>query len=168
MLRLLLQAGVGFATFNAGQRIANLKRTATFLALAGLIALLGLGALVAAAVIALVPHLGPAGAAAAVGGGLLAIAGLVGFIGTRKRKPRAPTPIFERVRAEVGAVAGAASEARVRAKASGRRFAQDVDSISDDMAETVQRPVLPGARRKKALNIMLFATLAGIVLGRRL
>lgn len=162
MLRLLMQAGLGFATFNAGQKIAALKRTVVFSAVAALIGLLGLGALVAAAIIALAPRLGPAEAAAAVGGGLVVIAGLVGWLGTRKPRPKAPTPIFERVRAEVGAAAGAVSAARAKASTRAERVAEDV---ADDFDP---RPALPGARRKRAINMVLIATIAGVVLGRRL
>lgn len=151
MWRLLLQAGAGLATFNLGVKIARIKRVATCLAIAGVIGLLGLGALTAAAVVALEPRLGPIGAAACVGGVLLLVAALIAWIGTREPSVVKPTPIVDRVRSEVGA-AGAAFAAS-RATKSDREPAL---------------PPAPGARRKRAINMVLIATLAGIVLGRRL
>ncbi|WP_020179129.1 phage holin family protein [Methylopila sp. M107] len=163
MLRLLMQAGLGLATFNLGRRIGQIKRLAAFMAVAGIIGLLGLGALTAALVIYLEPRLGAAGAAAAVGAGLLTLAALVGWVGTWKRKPKARTPIFERVRAEVGAAAGAVAASRAR-PARAARAARD-EAIVDDGSPL---PVPPGQKRKRAVNIVLIATLAGVILGRRL
>ncbi len=152
MWRLLLQAGFGIATLDVGRRIARLKRTAVYLSLAGVVGLLGLGALVAAAAIAVEPWLGQAGAAAAVGGFLVVVAALVAFIGTREPRVVKPTrtPIVERVRAEVGAAGAAINSARAA-------------RIADPA-----QPRPPGARRKRALNMVLIATLAGVILGRRL
>jgi uncharacterized membrane protein YqjE len=145
MWRLLVQAGLGFATFDISRRIARLKRTAMYSGVAALIALLALGALTAAAIIALAPHLGPAGAAAAIGVGLLAIAGIVAWAGTWERKPPPATPMVERVRAEIGAagsaIAGSGGGGRMR---------------------------LPGTPRSRSLGLVLIAAFAGIVLGRRL
>jgi hypothetical protein len=160
MLRLLMQAGLGFATFNAGQRIARLKRTAVFMAVAGLLGLLGLGALTAALSIYLTPRFGAAGAAAVVGGGLLVAAALIGWAGTWKPRPRAPAPIFDRVRAEVGAAGAALSSAK--AARSARAARSDAVDVEDRL------PPTPGSRRKRAVNMVLFATLAGVILGRRL
>lgn len=163
MLRLLLQAGLGFATFDIGRRIARMKKLAGFFAVAGVLGLLGLGALVAAAVIALEPKLGAAGAAAAVGGGLLVLAALIAWIGSMEPRPKRPTPLIERVRAEMGAAGAALSEARAaKPRAAAMRSAPD-DPLSDDAP-----PPRPGARRKRALNMILIATLAGVVLGRKL
>jgi hypothetical protein len=165
MWRLLLQAGLGFATFNAGQRVAGLKRMATFFAAAGLIALLGLGALTAAAAIALAPRFGAAGAAAAVGGALLVLASLVFWLGKRKPAPPPPRPIFERLRSEVGA-AGAAF--------AGGRAARDDHPGGRGPASPLGDPRLAarppglGSRRVKVANVVLIAALAGLVLGRRL
>jgi hypothetical protein len=165
MWRLLLQAGLGFATFDVGRRIVRLKRMAIYLAVAGVIGLLGLGALVAALVIYLEPRFGAAGSAAIVGGGLLVLAALIGWIGSRKpAAPKAPTPIFNRVRAEVGAAGAALSEARsARAARAARSTAEDLEAELDEPL-----PPRPGARRKRAVNLMLIATLAGVILGRRL
>lgn len=164
MLRLLLQAGLGFATFDIGRRIARMKKLAGFLAVAGVLGLLGLGALVAAAAIALEPRLGAAGAAAAVGGGLLVLAGLIAWIGSWEPKPKRPAPLFDRVRAEVGAAGAALSEARSAKppRAAAMRAAAD-DTLHDEVP--LQRR---GSRRKRALNMVLIATLAGVVLGRKL
>lgn len=159
MLRLLMQAAAGFATFNLGRRIAQLKRSAGFFAVAGVFGLLGLGALTASAIIFLAPRLGPAEAAAAVGGGLVVLAGLVGWVGAWKVAPRAPAPIFDRVRAEVGAAGSALASSR-RARAA--RVAAD-ETISDAAPELPQ-----GRRGKRAVNLVLLATLAGVILGRRL
>lgn len=170
MWRLLLQAGLGFATFDVGRRVARLKRMAVFGAVGGLFALLGLGSLTAAGTIWLEPKLGAAGAAAAVGGGLLAFGGLIAWAGTWRRKPKAPPPLFDRVRSEVGAAGAAFSSARDRgvrqAKSAAKAAARDADDVLTDDGPRLPPP--PGARRKKALNIMLFATLAGVILGRRL
>lgn len=167
MLRLLLQAGLGFATFDIGRRIGRLKRLAVAFAIAGVVALLGLGALVAALIIYLEPRLGAAGAAAAVGGGLLVLAGLIGLVGNWNPKPRRPATIVDRVRAEVGAAGSALSEARAsrprRAAARMRSAVEDETLVDDDLP-----PPTPGSKRKRALNIILIGTLAGIVLGRRL
>jgi hypothetical protein len=62
MWRLLLQAGLGFATFDAGRRIARLKRMAVYCAVAGVLGVIGLGALAAALAICLEPRFGAAGA----------------------------------------------------------------------------------------------------------
>lgn len=160
MLRLLLQAGLGFATFDVGRRIVRLKRMAVYLAAAGLFGLLGLGALTAAAAIYLEPRLGAASAAAAVGGGLVALAALIGWIGTWKSEPaKAPTPIFNRVRAEVGAAGAALTSARTTRAA---RTVRDPEFVVEDL------PPRPGAKRKRAVNMVLIATLAGVILGRRL
>lgn len=166
MLRLLMQAGLGFATFDIGRRIGRVKRLAVAYAIAGLFGLLGLGALTAAGIIYLEPHLTAAGAAAAVGGGLLLIAGLIVLIGGWEPKPKRPAPIFDRVRAEVGAAGAALSEAR----ASRPRRAATMRAAADDRVEEDDIPVppRPGSRGKKALNMMLIATLAGVVLGRKL
>lgn len=161
MLRLLLQAGLGFATFNAGQKIARLKRSAIYFAAAGLIGLLGLGALTAALAIYLTPRFGAAGAAAIVGGGLVALAALIGWAGTWKARPKAPAPIFDRVRAEVGAAGAALSSAK--ASRSSRGAARTAEF---DVEEAL--PPAPGSRRKRAVNMVLIATLAGVILGRRL
>ncbi|RXF72001.1 phage holin family protein [Hansschlegelia zhihuaiae] len=165
MWRLLLQAGLGFATFDASRRIARLKRMAVYCAVAGVLGLIGLGALAAALAIWLEPRFGAAGAAAIVGGGLLVLAGLIGWIGTWKPAPaKAPSPIFNRVRAEVGAAGAALSEARsARAARAARPAAAD---LASGLGEPL--PPRPGARRKRAVNLMLIATLAGVVLGRRL
>jgi nicotinamide mononucleotide (NMN) deamidase PncC len=144
MWRLLVQAGLGFATFDISRRIARLKRTAMYSGVAALIALLALGALTAAATIALAPHLGPAGAAAAIGVGLLAIAGIVAWAGTWERKPPPATPMVERVRAEIGAAGSA-----IAGPGGGRMR-------------------LPGTARSRSLGLVLIAAFAGIVLGRRL
>ena len=158
MLRLLMQAAAGFATFNLGRRIALLKRSAGFFAVAGVLGLLGLGALTASAIILLAERLRPAEAAAAVGCGLVVLAGLIGWAGTWKPRPKAPAPIFDRVRAEVGAAGSAlASSRRTRAARS---------AVDDTIAEDV--PELPGKSPKRAVNLVLIATLAGVILGRRL
>lgn len=166
MLRLLLQAGLGFATFDIGRRIGRLKRLAVAFAIAGVVALLGLGALTAAAVIYLEPKLGAAGAAAAVGGGLLALAGLIGLIGSWNPKPKRPATLVDRVRAEVGAAGSALSQAR----ATGTRRAARMRATADEALTDDDEAPLPtrGSKRKRALNIVLMATLAGVVLGRRL
>ena len=166
MLRLLMQAGLAFATFNIGQRVMQLKRSAIFFGIAGVVALLGLGALTAAAVIGLEPRLGWAGSAAVVGLGLLVIAGLIVWIGSWTPKPRRPTPLVERVRAEVGA-AGAAIASSRRASARKARHAMD-DTLSEEAGDRPFAPPTPGAKRKRAINMVLIATIAGIVLGRRL
>jgi hypothetical protein len=153
MLRLLLQAGLGFATFDIGRRIARLKRQALFLSIAALVGLLGLGALTAAAVAALEPRFGLPIAALIVGGGLLIVAGIVAWVGSWERRPAPRGPaVVDRVRAEVAAAGSALSSTRRS------RPADDVAPI----------PAPPGARRKRALNMTLIAVLAGIVLGRRL
>lgn len=166
MLRLLMQAGLGFATFDIGRRIGRMKRLAVAYAIAGLFGLLGLGALTAALIIYLEPRLTAAGAAAAVGGGLVVLAGLVVLIGSWNPKPRRPATMVDRVRAEVGAAGAAFTEAR----ASRPRRAAAMRSAVDDalIEEDVPLPPRPGSRRKKALNMMLIATLAGVVLGRKL
>lgn len=160
MLKFLMQAAAGIATFNLGRRIAALKRSAGYFAVAGVFGLLGLGALTAAGIIALEPRFGAAGAAAIVGGGLLALAALIGWAGTWKAKPRAPTPIFERVRAEVGAAGSALASAKTTRPARGSAVSEDPDAPL--------LPQLPGQKRKRALNMVLLATLAGVILGRRL
>lgn len=166
MLRLLMQAGLAFATFNVGQKVMQLKRSAIFYGIAGVVALLGLGALVAALVIALEPRLGWAGSAAAVGVGLLVSAGLIGWLGSWTPKPKRPTPIIERVRAEVGAAGAAMASAR---RTSARRVNRAVDeAVVSDAESPLRAPAPPGARRKRALNMVLIATIAGVVLGRRL
>jgi hypothetical protein len=165
MWRLLLQAGLGFATFDAGRRIARLKRMAVYCAVAGVLGVIGLGALAAALAICLEPRFGAAGAAAIVGGGLLVVAALVGWIGSRTPAPaKTPTPIFDRVRAELGAAGAALSEAR------SARAARPARSAADDAEAGLDEPLppRPGARRQRAVNLMLIAALAGIVLGRRL
>ena len=162
MWRLLLQAAAGFATFDVGRRIVRLKRMAVYFAVAGVFALLGLGALTAAGAIYLEPRFGAAGAAAIVGGGLIVTAALVVWIGTWKRTPRAPTPMFDRVRAEVGAAGSALSSARTM-----RRGRDPALVDHPDFVAAAPR-VRPGARKKRALNMVLMATLAGIVLGRKL
>lgn len=160
MWKLLLQAGVGLTTFGVGRRIAQIKRTIAFVSVAAVIALFGLGALVAAAIIALIPYWGPVWSPVAVGGGLLLIAALVAFIGTRTpRIKKQPTPIVDRVRAELGA-AGTAVAASRAAKAS--------SSSVDAVVKAAPVPRSPTARKKRALNLVLIATLAGVVLGRRL
>lgn len=166
MLRFLMQAAAGIATFNLGQKIAAAKRSAVYFAVAGVIVLLGLGALVAAAIIWLEPRLGLgfAGAAAAVGGGLLLVAGLVGWVGSWKPKRKAPTPIFERVRAEVGAAGAAMTSARAARTARPAR----ADEMSEAVDAVPRPPLSPGARRKRAANLVLIATIAGVILGRRL
>ena len=163
MLRLLLQAGLGMATLNVGRRIGALKRMAVFFAIAGVIALAGLGALTAALVIYLQPRLGAAGAAAAVGGGLCVLAGLIGWIGTLRAKPKPPTPIFDRVSAELGAAGSALSASRRRARAAAASAVAEGEEALDDGV-----PAPPRRRRKTVLNMVLIATLAGVVLGRRL
>ncbi|MFC7053728.1 phage holin family protein [Hansschlegelia quercus] len=156
MWKLLLHSGVGLATFGVGRRIAQIKRTVTYLAIAGIVALLGAGALVAAAIIALVPYWGPLWATAAVGGGLLLVAIIVAYIGTRTQRPvKQPTPIVDRVRAELGAAGSAIASARATRPA-------------PQSAAVVTPPPPPGARKKRAINMVLIATLAGVVLGRRL
>lgn len=160
MWRLLLQAGVGFATFDVGRRIVRLKRMAIYVAVAGLFALLGLGALTAGGVLYLEPRFGAAEAAAIVGGGLIVLAALVGWIGTWKPTLKAPTPVFDRVRAEIGAAGSALSSARTT------RAARVTRDDRDLIVETL--PVRTGARKKRALNMVLIATLAGVVLGRKL
>ncbi|MGA0530653.1 phage holin family protein [Hansschlegelia sp. KR7-227] len=154
MLRLLLQAGLGFATFDIGRRIARLKRQALFLSIAALLGLLGLGALTAAAVAALEPRFGLPVAALMVGGGLIVVAGIVAWVGSWERRPVARGPaVVDRVRAEVAAAGSALSSTR----------------RSRPVHDTAPLPVRPpGARRKRALNMTLIAVLAGIVLGRRL
>ncbi|MDR4306554.1 hypothetical protein IHQ68_07980 [Chelatococcus sambhunathii] len=163
MLRLLLQAGLGAATFNVGRKIAAFKRSMTYFVVAGVIALAGLGALTSALILYLEPRFGAAGAAGIVGGGLVVLAALVGWAGTWKPKPKRPTPIFERVRAEVGAAGAAVAASR-------RRAAARAAAVDETLAEDVPPPLpaTPGQRRKKALNMVLIATLAGVVLGRRL
>ncbi len=163
MLRLLLQAGLGAATFNVGRKIAALKRSIAFFAVAGVIALLGLGALTAALILYLEPRFGPAGSAGIVGGGLVLLAALIGWAGTWKARPKPPTPIFERVRAEVGAAGSAFADTRRRASA--RSAALD-EAVVEDAPPPL--PKTPAQRRKKALNVVLIATLAGVILGRRL
>ncbi|MET0314702.1 MAG: phage holin family protein, partial [Hansschlegelia sp.] len=139
MWKLLLQAGVGFATFGVGRRIAQFKRTVTFLAIAGFIALFGVGALVTAAIIALAAYWGPLWSAVAVGGGLLVIAALIAFIGTRTpRIAKQPTPIVDRVRAELGAAGSALASARA------------ARPTSEPAA--IAPPPAPGARKKRAIN----------------
>ncbi|MFC3693984.1 phage holin family protein [Chenggangzhangella methanolivorans] len=164
MLRLLMQAGLGFATFDIGRRIGRMKRLAVAFAIAGLIGLLGLGALTAAGIIYLEPRLGAAGAAAAVGAGLLVVAGLIALIGSWNPRPKRPAPIFDRVRAEVGAAGAAFSEAR----AARPRRAAAMRMTADDVAVDDAPPPPPGSKRKRALNMVLIATIAGVVLGRRL
>ncbi|MFL1873863.1 phage holin family protein [Hansschlegelia beijingensis] len=154
MLRLLMQAGAGLATFNLGRKIARLKRTAIFIAVAAVIGLLGLGALTAAAIIGLVPSLGVIWAPVVVGGVLIFIATVLALIGTRKPKPVA-SPLFGRM-AQVG-VAGAALNATRPPPARAR--AGDAPPPP---------PPDPKKQRKRVVNLMLIATLAGLVLGRRL
>lgn len=168
MLRLLLQAGLGFATFDVGRRIGRLKRLAVAFAIAGVVALLGLGALVAALIIYLEPRLGAAGSAAAVGGGLVVIAALIGWIGTWNPRRRQPATIVDRLRAEVGAAGSALSEARAARprRAARMRAVVEDETLTDD--GDLPPPPKPGSKGKRALNIILIGTLAGIVLGRRL
>ena len=150
MWRLLMQAGFGMATLNVGVRIARLKRMATYLAVAGVFALFGVAGLLVALGIVLSPHLGPAGAAGAIGGVLVLIAAIVGWVATwTPRKKPVATPIASRVSAELRAAGSALSSA------------------------TERRPGVPGvgfigAGRARGLNILLIAALAGVVLGRRL
>ena len=154
MLRLLMQAGAGLATFNLGRRIARLKRTVIFVAVAAVLGLLGLGALTAAAIIGLAPKLGVIWAPVVVGGVLIFIAAVLALIGTRKPKPVA-SPLFGRM-AQVG-VAGAALNATRPPPARAR--AGDAPPPP---------PPDPRRQRKRVVNLMLIATLAGLVLGRRL
>ena len=154
MLRLLMQAGAGLATFNLGRRIARLKRTVMFVAVAAVLGLLGLGALTAAAIIGLAPKLGVIWAPVVVGGVLVFIAAVLALIGTRKPKPVA-SPLFGRM-AQVG-VAGAALNATRPPPARARGGDAPPPPPPD-----------PKRRRKRVVNLMLIATLAGLVLGRRL
>ena len=154
MLRLLMQAGAGLATFNLGRRIARLKRTAIFVAVAAVLGLLGLGALTAAAIIGLAPKLGVIWAPVVVGGVLIFIAAMLALIGTRKPKPVA-SPLFGRM-AQVG-MAGAALNATRPPPARARGGDAPPPPPPD-----------PKRRRKRVVNLMLIATLAGLVLGRRL
>lgn len=145
MWRFLLQAGMGAATLNVAGRIARLKRMAVCYSIAGVLALLGLGALLFALGALLEPRFGAAGAAGIVGGGMLVVAALVGWAATWTPKPKARaagSPIADRVRSELGAVGSAFSGS--------------------------DRPRLPGERRTRGVNMILIAALAGIVLGRRL
>ncbi|MGQ4272946.1 phage holin family protein [Terrihabitans sp. B22-R8] len=91
MLKTLLASGALFQGVKA-QLSATAQRAGVILVF-GIIALVffgvGLAALAVAAAIALMPHLGAAGAAASVGGGALVIAALLIWIGTRDRAPKA-------------------------------------------------------------------------------
>lgn len=164
MLRLLMQAGMGFATFDIGRRIARLKRLAVAYAIAGVLSLIGLCALTTSAIILLTPHLGAAGAAAAVGGGVLLLAAIIAWIGGRNPRSKRPATLVDRVRAEVGAAGSALSEARAAAPKRAARLRASADETLSEAAA----PAKPGSKRKRALNMVLFATLAGVVLGRRL
>lgn len=144
MWRFLLQAGIGAATLNVGARVRRLKRTAVLLAVAGVLALLGVAGLLVAIGILLAPHVGPAGAAAIVGGVLLAIAGLFAWATTWEPRVRRPAaaPVVDRVRSELRAAGDALSSGAPRLGV--------------------------GEGRARGLNVVLIAALVGIVLGRRL
>lgn len=147
MWRFLLQAGLGAATLNVGGRIRRLKRMAVFLAVAGVLALLGQAALLVAIGVLLEPRFGAAGAAGIIGGVLLAVAALLGWAATWEPRRRAvAAPVVERVRSELKAAGDALSSGGPRI---GSRFGG-------------------GSGKARGLNIVLIATLAGIVLGRRL
>jgi len=151
MLRLLLQAGAGLATFNLGRKIARLKRTAIFLAIAGVLGLLGLGALTAAAIIGLAPHVGVLWSPVIVAAVLILVAALLAWIATRKPKPATP-PMLARMTqiGAAGAVVNAARPAPVK------------------RGKDAPPPAEPKRSRKRVINMMLIATIAGVVLGRRL
>ncbi|HVI28932.1 phage holin family protein [Hansschlegelia sp.] len=151
MLRLLLQAGAALATFNLGRKVARLKRTAIFLGIAGVLGLLGLGALTAAAIIGLAPHVGAIWSPVIVAAVLILIAALLAWIGTRTPKPATP-PMLTRM-TQIGA-AGAALNATRPPPAK--------------RSDAVPPPAQPKRSRKRVINMMLIATIAGVVLGRRL
>lgn len=145
MWRFLLQAGLGAATLNVGLRMRRLKRMAVLLAIAGVFALLGFAALLVAAGILIEPHLGAAGAAGAVGGAVLAVAALLAWASTwEPRRRAAGAPVVDRVRSELRAAGDALSSGAPR--------------LGDGA----------GFAKGKGLNIVLLATLAGVILGRRL
>ena len=93
MLQALLASGALFSGIKA-EATARAQRIA-FMAVMGIIALVfmlvGLGALATAAAIALEPELGLPGAAAAVGGAAIVIAGILVMIGTRRETATAAT-----------------------------------------------------------------------------
>ena len=153
MWRLLQQAGLGFATLDVGLRIASFKRKVILLSAGGLIALLGLMALTAAAAIALAPRFGAAGACVLVGVVLLVVAGIVIWIGGRRPKSR--TPIAGGMAMPLAAAGSAVSSARSSSRAA-------------DAADDAALRRRPRRLRKSAWGMMLLATVAGVVLGRRL
>jgi hypothetical protein len=153
MWRLLLQAGLGFATLDVGLRIASFKRKVILLSAGGVVALLGLMALTASAAIALAPRLGAAGAFALVGVVLLIVAAIVVWIGGRR--PRSRTPIAGGMAMPLAAAGSAVSSARSSSRAA-------------DAADDAALRRRPRRRRQVAWGMMVLATVAGAVLGRRL
>lgn len=93
MLQALLASGALFSGIKA-EATARAQRMAFMIAMsivALVFLLVGLMALAAAASIALEPRLGLAGAIAAVGGGAIAIAGILVLVGTHKKSATAAT-----------------------------------------------------------------------------
>ncbi|MFD1701622.1 phage holin family protein [Methylopila henanensis] len=144
MWKVLLNAGLGFATLDIGLRIRRLKRMAVLFAVAAVLALFGVGALLVAIGVLIEPRFGAAGAAGVIGGVLVVIAALCAWAATWRPRRKARAPVVDRVRAELQAAGASVSQA-----------------VAPNTATT-------GGGRAKSLNIVLLAALAGIVLGRKL
>ncbi|MFD1331123.1 phage holin family protein [Methylopila musalis] len=149
MWRTLVKAGVGFATLDVGLRIQRLKRSIAFYAVAGVLAFFAVAALLVALGFVLAPHLGAAGAAGAIGGALLVLAGVFALVAGSKPRRAAPPPVIAQV-------------------SSGLRAARD--TVSDTLSSAAPSRGLPAGApsRSRSLNVVLLAALAGVILGRRL
>lgn len=137
------------AAIVGGRMKASVRRTAVMaagFAVALLFVLLGLAALMVAGVILLVPNLGPAGAAATMGGVALFIALLVMLIASRRPQP--------------------APAARVAPASSA--VSSDIEQLGNDMTaltRSLTGTVPEGTT--KPLNLVLGAIILGLVLGRK-
>ncbi|WP_334175663.1 phage holin family protein [Pseudoxanthobacter sp.] len=134
-------------------------RRAVVLAIAlvagGLLALIGFIFLLVALTLVLTPYLGPAGAAGAVGGGVVLLGALVALIATRRSAPPAPQPVA--ASDPLGAlIAGLGS----RKAAGGPARGAETEAAAEGGAGSSPLPA--------ALALTAGALLAGIVLGRRI
>lgn len=93
MLKLLLTLAGAEAGAIVRARAERAARVVVWCLVAGVLGLIGLVFLLVALAVALAPHLGVAGAAAAVGGGVLLLAAIALAVGRYRPRYRPPAPL---------------------------------------------------------------------------